>query len=1123
MKGFPAFVCLVKLLSLTSGKTVRDQILNHSESLHIIPSLFDAHIKVNERKEHKSGEYDKPCRPRTKEDRRSVPDEKITREHHVASNSTTHKTISPRQAGDSNRGKCINGKARGGYSCENVNLESRVTRDQLETSYVNDIWGWTDPQQNEMEYAIVGMYEGTAFVDISTPTRPRILGILEDKNETGTWWRDIKTYGDYAFIVADQWNEGMQVFDLTQLRGLTEDPERLFVESARLDSFSYAHNIAINEESGTAYVVGSDECWGGLHMVNIKDPLNPFVEGCYGNDGYTHDAQCIIYNGPDMEHRGKEICFACNEDHLAILDVTNRTNVINLASLYYEDSVYVHQGWLTEDRHFFLVDEEDSKETSETFIIDISNLDRPFLKNTYQHNRGNTDHNQFVKGRYTYQANYKAGLRILDTKHVSKGSLLEVASFDVYRANDDSGHQGAWGVYPYFDSGLVIVTSTSGGLFILTPDFAPSVRISSPEIESTVSGSNAVFATDVYLFNHDVLNVDFFLDAKRLESVQGNDGPNYAIFWNTESVDVGDYILSAKATDEKGITVTSQDVPIVVQRAPTISPTVSVAPTSHPTVTSNPTKLPTRHPTREPTNKPSYQPTLVPIPSPTLSPTRPLSVAPTRHPTATLKPTKLPIRHPTREPTNKPSYQPTLVPIPSPTLSPTRRPSQLGLTTNDPSSQRAMGPILPTTAPITDEQISSDSISPSTHVIVKTTVAPTAEVPTTSPLITRIIFPPHKCIVLMTANKGTKLKPNEFICSNNKSVRFGMSIDGEDSSHKDSELEDIHAVSCDNVVQAFLVAAFAAQVSSLQYKDEIQQTTGSIYRTGNSKEMRSLAATAPECKVSKTANKGTKLKPNEFICSNNKSVRFGMSIDGIFSVWDNDVMVWSASYKDEFSPCTVQNKCVTSEYPRVYLQSDGNLVVRNKNGKSMWSQKTNKNAAASIKVNDDGSVEMFQNGIKVWTFYEATNATPSSIKVNDDGSVEMFQNGIKVWTFYEATNATPSLPIVSPITAPIAAPITAPVAAPIVATPISQPAASPISSLSPKAIQSTAPPTLVSNKAFPSLLFNHRSNDPGDDQNMTAIHSSINNVSCSNRPFKNTLIQRVAIMTFVSLQLFHFT
>jgi len=112
---------------------------------------------------------------------------------------------------------------------------------------------------------------------------------------------------------------------------------------------------------------------------------------------------------------------------------------------------------------------------------------------------------------------------------------------------------------------------------------------------------------------------------------------------------------------------------------------------------------------------------------------------------------------------------------------------------------------------------------------------------------------------------------------------------------------------------------------------------------------------------------------------------------------------------------------------------------------------------------------------------------------------------------------------VSPITAPIAAPITAPVAAPIVATPISQPAASLISSLSPKAIQSTAPPTLVSNKAFPSLLFNHRSNDPGDDQNMTAIHSSINNVSCSNRPFKNTLIQRVAIMTFVSLQLFHFT
>ncbi|MCH7892209.1 MAG: hypothetical protein IH921_11970, partial [Gemmatimonadetes bacterium] len=42
---------------------------------------------------------------------------------------------------------------------------------------VNDVWGWTDPDSGR-EYALVGRYDGTSFVDVSDPVNPRYLGDL---------------------------------------------------------------------------------------------------------------------------------------------------------------------------------------------------------------------------------------------------------------------------------------------------------------------------------------------------------------------------------------------------------------------------------------------------------------------------------------------------------------------------------------------------------------------------------------------------------------------------------------------------------------------------------------------------------------------------------------------------------------------------------------------------------------------------------------------------------------------------------------------------------------------------------------------------------------------------------
>ena len=177
---------------------------------------------------------------------------------------------------------------------------------------------------------------GAIFVDIETPTNPIVVGRLPTHTTKTTWW-DIKTYANHAFIVSEASKHGMQVYDLTQLDSLSRDSPDMFLnETAHYDEVSNTHNIVINEDSGFAYLVGSNRCRGGLHMVNISNPNEPTYAGCFSSDGYVHDAQCVIYDGPDSEHNGKEICFCSAEDSVTIVDVTDKEFPVMLSKMRYE-------------------------------------------------------------------------------------------------------------------------------------------------------------------------------------------------------------------------------------------------------------------------------------------------------------------------------------------------------------------------------------------------------------------------------------------------------------------------------------------------------------------------------------------------------------------------------------------------------------------------------------------------------------------------------------------------------------------------------------------------------------------------------------------------------------------
>jgi choice-of-anchor B domain-containing protein len=365
---------------------------------------------------------------------------------------------------------CVGGTA-GGYACNNVDLLAQLPLSTIGGGGGNDIWGWTDPQTGR-EYAIVGRTNGTAFVDITTPTNPTYLGNLPTAT-TNSSWRDIKVYANHAFIVSEAGSHGLQVFDLTRLRGVANPPVS-FTADGRNTSFGSAHNLAINTDSGYAYVIGSNTCSGGPRMFDLSNPTSPAFAGCVSGDGYTHDTQSVVYAGPDAAMRGREILFSSNEDTLTIVDVTNKSSPAQLSRTGYTGRGYTHQGWLTEDHRYFLLDDETDENRNghgtRTYVFDVSDLNNPMLRGQYTGPTAATDHNLYVKGDFAYESNYRAGLRIVSLAGVANpSSMTEVAYFDVYPESNNRGFAGAWSSYPYFASGTVIVNSIQRGLFVLRP------------------------------------------------------------------------------------------------------------------------------------------------------------------------------------------------------------------------------------------------------------------------------------------------------------------------------------------------------------------------------------------------------------------------------------------------------------------------------------------------------------------------------------------------------------------------------------------------------------------------------------------------------------------------------
>ncbi|KAL4735832.1 hypothetical protein BDV11DRAFT_211747 [Aspergillus similis] len=387
--------------------------------------------------------------------------------------------------------KCTNGKA-GEYSCENVDLLSFLSHQALgsATREGNDVWGWTSAEGRE--FGIVGQTDGVAFVEILEDGSLEYVGRLGTQTDPSTW-RDIKVIGDHAYIGSEAAGHGLQIFDLNKLTTASSSDPTIFSTTKDLTAwyrgFGSSHNIVAHEETNMIYAVGTARnlsCAGGLWMVDVSDPANPTSPGCASEDGYVHDAQCVIYKGPDEKYIGQEICFNFNEDTLTIADVTDKKNPIQISKTPYVGASYTHQGWLVDenDHSYLLLDDEldemdgtgsAANGHTTTYIFDIKDLSAPKHTGTYQSPVRSIDHNQYVVAGLSYQSNYGSGLRVVDVSSVfedpTASGFKEVGSFDVHPEDDEIGGEvefvGSWSVYPFFASRHILLNSIERGIYSL--------------------------------------------------------------------------------------------------------------------------------------------------------------------------------------------------------------------------------------------------------------------------------------------------------------------------------------------------------------------------------------------------------------------------------------------------------------------------------------------------------------------------------------------------------------------------------------------------------------------------------------------------------------------------------
>lgn len=411
---------------------------------------------------------------------------------------------------------CVNGKA-GIYPCRNIDLVSHValTDMSLKPTAANDIWGHVDLNTG-IEYAIIGLKNGTAVFSLADPAAPVEVGSIAGSS---TSWRDIKVlqYYDntakkfkaYAYV-SSEGSDNIQIFDLnnlpTSVSLVKNDKAVTSAHNVYISNVDYTTNTALDGMEPMLHIVGQKAVGGAFTSYGLKDPtsLTSYFAHFGGTRAdYTHDAASMrVDDARAMQSCKTSVCTVLmdfNEQSVRLWDISSLKSANSLAELTYANASYVHSGWWSEDKRFVFVhdelDETDHGLNTTVRVLNVDNLNTPVLVKEWSGPTPAIDHNGYTRGNRYYISNYQRGTTILDI--TDPANPTEAGFFDSFPSSDSAAFNGVWGTYPFLPSGLVISADINSGLFVLRDQTKTSAagQVSFTQARSTVSANQPVQLT----------------------------------------------------------------------------------------------------------------------------------------------------------------------------------------------------------------------------------------------------------------------------------------------------------------------------------------------------------------------------------------------------------------------------------------------------------------------------------------------------------------------------------------------------------------------------------------------------------------------------------------------------